>query len=134
MSPFVLEDELQQLFLHHFSGLLGVVCGGVDLNHRIDISAEGLVRELRGKVVRHQLAVDAFGFVSWESGHDSLGVEVEDGEREPEVVEVAALLALVQRAEFRGDELLGLEGRDFGFSCIEGVVDAMRRTKSRFSL
>ncbi len=76
-------DEPQQLLGHHFSSLLGVVRWGANPDHRIDVGAEGLVRELRGEVVCHQLAVYAFGPIGGESGYDCLGVEIDDGEREP---------------------------------------------------
>lgn len=120
-----LDDELQQPLLYHLAGFLRVICGGAHPDHRVDVGAEALVREFCGEVVRHQPAVRALGPVGGKGRHDSIGVELEDGEREPEVVEVSALLALVQRAELRGDEPLraGISGclrRGSPPGCLDG--------------
>ncbi len=54
------------------------------------------------------------GTVGREGVDDVARVEVHLGQREPEVEQVTALLALVERADLGGEQFGGLEGRDIG--------------------
>ncbi len=81
---------------------------------RKEIGAEAGIAEVFLEPLPGSLGGVAVGSVRVEARHDLGGVEPEHGQRQPEVEEVAALLALEQRPQLRGDQLLRLEREHVG--------------------